>query len=71
MAVLVYQMYWRLKPGFMGEGLLTLVVVLFGGLVYGLAILLSGELQRRDIEMIPGMGPRLAKWLQFLKLVRR
>jgi hypothetical protein len=50
--------------------LLTLTIILAGALVYGLGILILGGIEQREIEMIPGIGPQLADWLRYFKLVR-
>lgn len=70
MAVLVAQLNQGLQPVVPNQGLLTLTIILAGALVYGLGILILGGIEQREIEMIPGIGPQLADWLRYFKLVR-
>ena len=70
MAVFVNLTYERWQIALGSGHLATVLVVLLAGIIYGLGILLSGGLKRRDLEMIPGLGTKLAYWLQYFKLIR-
>lgn len=48
----------------------TLALITAGGMVYGLAALVLGAVERRELMMIPGIGPTLASWLGSFGLVR-
>ncbi len=58
-----------LTPG-MANGCATLGAIAGGTLVYGLALLLSGSLTRDELNLIPRIGPRLAKLAERWRLLR-
>lgn len=70
MSVFVNLTYERWQTALGSGHLATVLVVLLAGIIYGFSILLSGGLKRRDLEMIPGFGTKLAYWLQYFKLIR-
>lgn len=47
-----------------------LVVIALGGLVYGLALLLFGGINKEDLDLMGGPGQRLGRLLQRLRLLR-
>lgn len=49
----------------------VLIVVLIGIVVYGLSSLLTGTITRRELEMIPRVGPKTARILSRFRLLRR
>jgi stage V sporulation protein B len=52
------------------RALFTLLLVAVGGAVYGLALLVTGGLRRKDLEAIPKVGRPLAALLGRSKLLR-
>jgi len=48
----------------------TLLLIAFGGALYGIAALLVRAVRRQDMERLPGVGRRLAAWLVRLGLLR-
>ncbi len=46
------------------------VMMLLGGLVYGLALLLTGSLEEQELVAIPKVGPILVDWCQRLGMMR-
>lgn len=46
------------------------IVILLAVMVYGAASLLTGLVTRTELEMVPGVGSKLAKFLIRLKLIR-
>lgn len=50
--------------------LTTLLLIAVGGLVYGLSLLVTGGIRRRDLEVLPKIGPRLAAILGRTGLLR-
>lgn len=65
----VLQVYQRQMGGPSG-GLETLSLISASGLVYGLSALLLGAVERRELSMVPRIGPALASWLGSIGLVR-
>lgn len=53
------------------SALTTLVSVLVGVFVYGSLLFLLGAVRRADLEMVPRIGPRLARLAEKLHLLRR
>jgi len=51
--------------------LATLVAIAVGGSVYGIALLLFGGVQERDLERIPKVGSKLIRLLRVLGLFRK
>lgn len=51
--------------------LATLIAIAVGGTVYGIALLLLGGIQERDLERVPKVGPKLVKILSAMRLVRK
>jgi stage V sporulation protein B len=51
--------------------LATIIAIAVGGTVYGIALLLLGGIQERDLERIPKVGPQLVKVLRALHLIRK
>ncbi|WP_067926403.1 putative polysaccharide biosynthesis protein [Alicyclobacillus shizuokensis] len=45
-------------------------MILLGGVVYGLALLLTGSLEEQELASIPKVGPLLAAWCSRLGLLR-
>jgi len=54
----------------MANGVATLAAILLGVLVYGAALLLTGSLTREELELVPRIGPRLAKLAERWKILR-
>lgn len=50
--------------------LVTLLLIGFGALAYGVALLLVRGVRRQDVEGLPRVGPRLAGWLSQTGLLR-
>jgi len=50
--------------------LATLAAIVAGGLLYGLVLLVTGGVTRRDIERVPRAGGLLVKILESLRLLR-
>ncbi|MCL6451296.1 MAG: polysaccharide biosynthesis protein [Acetobacteraceae bacterium] len=70
MALGVWGAYrWLMSRG-LGNSASTLAAVLAGMVVYSVAILLLGGVRRQDLEALPRVGPRLARLLGRLRLVR-
>ena len=62
-----------LEPAYslsMANGVATLAAILLGVLVYGAALLLTGSLTREELELVPRIGPRLAKLAERWKILR-
>ncbi len=55
----------------LGNSISVLLSILVGVLSYGLVLLLLGGVKASDLEMIPGVGEKLAKHLLKYKIVRR
>ncbi|MDQ7794396.1 MAG: polysaccharide biosynthesis protein [bacterium] len=53
------------------NGPATLLAIAGGIGVYGMVLLLLGGLRERDFELLPGVGPRLMRWLRSLGVLRR
>ncbi|MEG6586192.1 putative polysaccharide biosynthesis protein [Dendrosporobacter sp. 1207_IL3150] len=49
----------------------TLTAIAIGGTVYGVALLLMGGINERDIEKVPKLGGRLVGLLQKMRLLRK
>jgi len=54
----------------LGSNLAALATVALGGLAYGLVLLLVGGVRERDFSLIPGVGPRLWRVLERMRLTR-
>lgn len=70
MALTVYYLQGQIPSVPVRSEFLTLITILAGGLVYGIAILVLGELRSHELELVPGMGLKLVKWLRYFNLVR-
>ncbi len=56
---------------FLGHpSLATAIIIVLAAAVYVLVLLQVGGVSSRDLEMVPGVGPRLARILQRLRLLR-
>ena len=55
---------------FIGSNLATLAMVAAGGLLYGVTLLLIGGIRERDFAFLPRFGPRLARALIRMGLLR-
>ncbi|MDH7480091.1 MAG: polysaccharide biosynthesis C-terminal domain-containing protein, partial [Syntrophomonadaceae bacterium] len=65
-SIKVYQ--WQ--TGGPAGGWETLALISASGVVYGMAALLLGAVERRELMMVPGIGPALASWLGSFGLAR-
>ncbi|HHT01979.1 MAG TPA: polysaccharide biosynthesis protein [Firmicutes bacterium] len=70
MALMVNGSYWGAVEA-IGNSLATLIAIALGALVYTVALLLVGGIRERDLEMVPRIGPRIAKTLRKVGLLRR
>ena len=70
MALTVYYLQGQIPSVPVRSEFLTLITILAGGLVYGIAIQVLGELRSHELELVPGMGLKLVKWLRYFNLVR-
>jgi stage V sporulation protein B len=70
MALMVNGSYWGAVEA-IGNSLATLIAIALGALVYAVALLLVGGIRERDLEMVPRIGPRIAKTLRKVGLLRR
>jgi len=52
------------------NSLSTLVAILVGALVYGLSLLAVGGIKEEDLLFLPKIGPKLARILKKLRLLR-
>ncbi|MDW7673996.1 MAG: polysaccharide biosynthesis protein, partial [Bacillota bacterium] len=52
------------------SGLGTLLLIMIGVMAYGLALLVIGGIKGQDLEIIPGVGPKLAAFMTKLGIVR-
>lgn len=79
MGIVVHFAYPLLAGAFSGltsnqrylVGVPALLTVAVGVVFYGLAILATGAISRSELEMVPRIGPRLAKVLGDIGLLRR
>lgn len=69
MGVVLYLIYPPLHAAF-GMNLAALLAVVTGGFVYGLALLALGGVRERDFAIIPVVGPKIARVLKGVGLVR-
>lgn len=70
MAVAVRAIYASLL-GLVGLKVATLAAVAAGGILYPLLLMALGGLSARDLEILPGIGPRAVEVCQRLRLIRR
>lgn len=70
MVVLVRVTYLVLDP-YIGLKLATLAGITVGGVAYPFALVLLGGVTPRDLELIPGIGPRFGQALQRMNLLRK
>lgn len=54
-----------------GNAVATVLAIGLGMATYGLALLFLGALRERDLELIPGAGPAVARWLRSVGALRR
>ncbi|HLO03442.1 MAG TPA: polysaccharide biosynthesis protein [Symbiobacteriaceae bacterium] len=69
-AVLMAATILGLKVWLPQRALFTLLLVAVGGLVYGLSLLVTGGLRRKDLEALPKVGRPLAGLLERTRLLR-
>ncbi len=69
MGLVLYFAYPPLAAAF-GMNLAALLAVVIGGLVYGFALLALGGVRERDLAVMPVVGPKVARVLKGVGLVR-
>jgi stage V sporulation protein B len=67
-AVMGYRYFFGLLAS---NGQATLIAIALAMSVYALVLLLSGGLRERDFELVPTVGPWLARWLKRRGALRR